>query len=76
MRIHAAEGLPEYVDGVVLKGVGPGESLEEHQTARYADRLVQPRREYAAPERKIVLFRSASQYIRFYYLQCRILIKF
>lgn len=69
MRIHASQGLSEDVDGVIREGIRPRETLEEHETARYADRLVQTRREHAAPERQVVLFRPGGHYVSFYHLK-------
>lgn len=66
MRIHAAEGLPEDIDGVVSEGVRPGESLEEHEAAGYADRLVQLGRQHAALERQLVLLGPRGQDVRLY----------
>lgn len=58
VRIHAAQCLPEYNDRVIIERVRPGKPLEEHQTARDGDRLVQSGREHAVLERELVLLRA------------------
>ena len=69
MGVHAAEGLSEGVDGVVVEGVRAGETLEEHEAAGDANRLVQPRGQHAAFERKLVLLRPRGQDVRLYDLE-------
>lgn len=55
MGVHTPECLSEDVDGVIVEGIRPRESLEEHEAAGDADRLVQPGRQHTALERQVVL---------------------
>ena len=68
VRIHAAQGLPEYDHRVIIERVRAGKPLEEHQPARDCDGLVQTRREHAVLERELVLLRSGRENVRFDHL--------